>query len=242
MPTIEVFLMFTPGQRNGRGRDARGNRTNLEDPGWNWIKRNLANGYTLVVHGPSATPSVQDIRNAMNNAEVTLLVGHGVSINAVPGKFVSSAVDLSDGMIKSPDGVLVGTWNAGGGKLNVTSQEGKLTINKVTGVFTCNSTDKMPDAFNLPPGSHLITNDGGADGLTRIGTLEQGAATFVVYYAATKGDVRKAMTAAQSTFAQKGTEWDSDKGDRLSDKVGAAPVTPPFVTPPPPPMCEVKDW
>ena len=39
--------------------------------------------------------------------------------------------------------------------------------------------DEMPNAFDLAPGSHLITNDGGKDGLTRIGTLEWGAAEFV---------------------------------------------------------------
>jgi hypothetical protein len=235
MPTIEVFLMFPPGDRNGRGRNENGQRTNLEDPGWNLIGQQLRrNGYTLIVHGPSDQPSVQEIRDSMHNAEVTLLVGHGASINAVPGKFVSSAINLRDGMIRSPDGVLLGTWNATNHNLSNASAAGKLTINKVTGIFTCNSTDKMPDAFDLPPGSHLITNDGGQDGLTRIGTLEQGAADFVTGYGATKGNVRRAMHMAQLAFTQRGNDWPGDQGDRLSDKVG--------VTPPPPPMCEVKDW
>jgi len=114
---------------------------------------------------------------------------------------------------------------------------GKLTINKVTGIFTCNSTDKLPDAFDLPPGSNLITNDGGPDGLTRVGTLELGAAEFVRWYGLTKGDVRRSMSKAQFVFTQKGDVWPSDKGDKLSDRVGVKP--PP---PPPPPRCEVKDW
>ena len=91
MPTIEVFLMFPPGDRNGRGRNENGQRTNLEDPGWNLIGQQLRrNGYTLIVHGPSAQPSVQEIRDSMHNAEVTLLVGHGASINAGQSSMITA--------------------------------------------------------------------------------------------------------------------------------------------------------
>src|SRR5215470_3573767 len=233
MPTVEVFLMFKPTERNGRttkiqnGQTTKTQKTVEAGPNWQSIKAQLKQiGYTLIVNGPSAHPSVQDIQNSMHNAEATVIVGHGARTPGAGGsKFISDHITLSDGMIKSPDGVLVGKWKSDG-SLERVRTDGKLTINKVTGLFTCDSTDKLPDAFNLPPGSHLVTNDGGKDGLTRIGTLEQGAAEFVRSYALTKGNVREAMSRAQSVFAVNGQEWDSDKGDRLSDKVGADPPLP----------------
>jgi len=231
MPTIEVFLMFKPTDRNSQTKDKK--KTIEPGPSWKSIDVELRkNGYTLIVHGPDFHPSVQQIQDSMRNAEVTILVGHGASmVNSA--KFISDHIDLSDGVIVSPTGVLVAKPNANGGPAQRTPI-GKLQINKITGVFTCNSTDKMPDAFDLPPGSHLVTNDGGAEGLTRIGTLELGAAEFVRWYGLTKGDPKRAMSHAQSVFTEKGKVWPRDKGDKLSDKIGTAP--------PLPERCEVKDW
>ncbi len=82
MPTIEVFLMFKPTDRNSHTTtDDKHKKTKIIEagPAWNWIKAELAKkGYTLIVHGPSAHPSIQEIRDAMSNAEVTLrpLVGN----------------------------------------------------------------------------------------------------------------------------------------------------------------------
>jgi hypothetical protein len=190
------------------------------------------NGYTLTIHGPSIHPTVNEIEQSMKTAEVTLLVGHGSGGTDTSGpspKWISTQIKLDDGMISSPDGIFKGKWN--GGTLDNPQKEGKVAINKVTGIFTCNSTDKLPSAFNLPAGSHLITNDGGADGVTRVGTLELGAAEFVKEYARTKGDVSKAMSKAQVLFTQKGAGYNVDKGDTLSDKVGAPPPAPPTSNP-----------
>jgi hypothetical protein len=228
MPTIEVFLMFPPTARNSHNKTVGKTVVTTVEPGPNWerISGDLrSKGYTLIVHGPSFQPSVQNIQDSMQNAEVTLFVGHGVG-TTVGSKFISTKIALKDGMIKSPDGMFTGTWNAD--TLENRTPVGKLKINRVTGIFTCNSTDKLPDAFYLPPGNHLITNDGGPDGDTRIGTLELGAAEFVTWYARTEGNVRTAMSKAQFQFTLKGGGFASDKGDTLSDTVG--------------PMCEVKDW
>jgi hypothetical protein len=231
MPTIEVFLMFEPTDRNFRTKKAGKTvvKTVEAGPNWKQISDDLRKqGYTLTVHGPSYHPSVQEIQDSMQNAEVTLFVGHGVGAFAGP-KFISTKIELKDGFIRSPDGIFTGQWNAG--TLENKTPLGKLKINKVTGLFTCDSTDKLPDAFDLPPGNHLITNDGGQDGETRIGTLELGAAEFVTWYSRTKGNVGTAMSKAQFLFTVKGRGFPSDKGDTLSDQVGE-----------PPGRCEVKDW
>jgi hypothetical protein len=229
MPTIEVFLMFGPNDRNGRGK------TKEDGPDWNAIKAELANsGYTLNIntHLPFI-PTISQIQAALSNAEVVLFVGHGASAPGVHGTpFVSKQMQFTDGMIRSPDGILIGQWTAAKDGLNHARSVGKPLINKVAGLFTCNSTDEMPKAFDLAPGSHLITNDGGKDGLTRIGTLEWGAAEFVRWYGRTKGDVRNSMAMAQAVFVDKGTEWAKDKGDKLSDNIGASP---PSRTQSPPP-------
>ena len=225
MPTIEVFLMFEPSDRNTM--TTKKVTTTESGPNWTWIANHVAkSGYTLKVHGPSVHPSLKDIQDSMSTAEVTLLVGHGA---ATPGgaagpKWVTDQITLTDGMIRSPDGAYVGKWN--GSTLDGAKNTGKLTINKVTGMFTCNSTDEMPKAFDLPEGSHLVTNDGGGDGFTRIGTLELGAAEFVKEYVRKKGDVSKAMAKAQHLFIRKGRRYAGDKGDTLSEKVGAPPPPP----------------
>src|SRR5262249_21913147 len=128
-------------------------------------------------------------------------------------KFITHMLELNDGVITSPDGIFVGQW-----------KRRKAVVNKVTGLFTCNSTE-MIDAFAFPLGSHLIVNDGGDNGLTRVGTLELGAAEFVKRYGLSNGDIEGSMKTAQ----EKGRKFKGDKGDTLLQIPG-------------PERCEVKDW
>lgn len=228
MPEIEVFLMFNPRDRNSHitvDRSTRKKTTTIEDgPDWKAIGVEVGRtGYNLTVHGPGIHPTVQQIEGSMNRAEVTLLIGHGGGTEAPGPKWISNQIKLSDGLVGSPDGVFVGRWNEDRSRLEDAHNTGKLKINKVTGIFTCNSAELLPGAFDIPEGSHLVTNDGGPDGLTRIGTLEAGAAEFVRGYARTKGDVSKAMEKAQFVFTRKGFAWASDAGDALLDRIGEAP-------------------
>jgi hypothetical protein len=153
-------------------------------------------------------------------------------------KWVTDQVVLSDGTIRAADGLIVGKWT----KQQKTEQLddkkslGKLKINKVTGVFTCNSTDKLSEAFDIPSGSHLITNDGGTDGLTRVGTLEWGAFAFVQGYAETKGRVEGSMKKAQDKINDKAFgrgfndgkdhSFKDDQGDKLRDQAGVTKPQP----------------
>jgi len=221
MPKIDVFLMFDPSDRNFEIKNKK--KTVEKGPNWEAIKVELTRrSYDLTVYGPPYHPTVQDVQDSMSSAEVTLLVGHGGVTPGTPvgAKWITDQIMLNDGFIRSPDGVFSGKWN--GSTLDGAKNSGKLRINRVTGIFTCNSSDKMPGAFDLPPDSHLITNDGGPDGFTRIGTLEQGASEFVLEYVRKRGDVAKAMTKAQVRFRTNGRAYAGDKDDTLSDKVGAA--------------------
>jgi hypothetical protein len=225
MPKIVVFLMFDPSERNFEVKKKV--KTIEKGPDWKAIGIELSrNNYELVIHGPSINPSVQDLQDSLRNAEVTLLVGHGAVTPGAPAgaKWITDQIKLNDGFVRSPDGVFTGKWN--GGKLDDAKNTGKLKVNSITGLFTCNSKDKLPDAFDLAPGSHLITNDGGGDGLTRVGTLERAAAEFVLEYVRKKGNVSKAVDKAQVMFRKKGERFKGDQGDTLSDKVGVAPPPP----------------
>ena len=219
MPEIEVFLMFAPSDRNGK-KFSDGSTTTEPGPDWKAIGVQIGRtGYTLKIHGPSIHPTVNEIQESMKNAEVTLLVGHGSGSTDTSGpgpKWISDQIKLDDGMIASPNGLYQGKWN--GGTLKESTKPAKVTLTNVTGIFTCNSYTKLPDAFDQQTGSHLVTNDGGPDGMTRVGTLELGAAEFVKEYARTKGDVSRAMRKAQVLFIAKAEEWKKDKGDTLHDK------------------------
>jgi hypothetical protein len=220
MPTIEVFLTFKPDERNSLTKTiGKVKKTTIESgPDWKLIAGLVSKkGYKLIVHGPAYKPSAQEIQDSTSNAEVTLIVGHGIGTHDHGSKFITHMLELNDGMIRSPDGIFVGQW-----------KRGKAVVNKVTGIFTCNSTE-MLDVFAFPLGSHLIVNDGGDDGLTRVGTLELGAAEFVRRYALSKGNIEGSMKMAQAVFTQKGRTFKGDKGDTLFQIPG-------------PERCEVKDW
>src|SRR5260370_20233604 len=144
MAVVEGFLMFNPSDRNSL--TTRKGTTIEPGPDWEAIGVEIGrNGYTLTIHGPSIHPTVKEIEQSMKTAEVTLLVGHGSGGTDTSGpspKWISTQIKLDDGMISSPEGIFKGKWN--GGTLDNSQKEGKVAINKVTGIFTCNSTDKLP--------------------------------------------------------------------------------------------------
>jgi hypothetical protein len=168
-------------------------------------------------------PSVAALTDSLKNSEATILIGHGVG-NYVNKKWVTSQLDLTDGTVFAPSADTDGP--AG---LYVTKDDKKVSqnvrpkVNKVMGVFTCNSHDLLPKAFEIPSGDVMITNDGGVDGVTRVGTLENTGFAFVESYLGSNGKVQEALTMAQkeldrgSQDKKNGTIKGSavDKGDAL---------------------------
>jgi hypothetical protein len=226
---IDVFLMFKQTDRNTftRTRTQNGKTTVLgtdleTGPDWSHLQGAIGpKGYTVNVVGPQdppVKPSVQQVSDSLSNAEVTVFVG-SASGNINNNHFVGDQLLLDDGLIQSPDGLLKLKWSENGPTYFPATggKSAKVKVNRVTGVFTCNSDEELSKAFDVPEGSHLITNDGGADGRTRIGTLEQAAYDFIRTYALNSGNVQQAMAAAQATFRQKGTKDATDKGDTLHD-------------------------
>lgn len=212
-------------------------------PNWNALKTEaVRKGYRLNVYGPPAHPTVNEVLASLSTAEVTLFIGHGAG-TAKGTKWISNELQLSDGMIRSPDGLYQGKWNANKLTPKDATPPAKVKTNRVTGLFTCNSDTELPTAFDIPSDSELITNDGGKDGMTRVGTLEQAAYDFIRRYMSSGGKVHQAMATAQATFTRKGARFASDDdGDTLhahgpagagSPAPGAAPGASP--APPVPP-------
>ncbi len=245
MPQIDVFLTFKPTDRNTFTRtrtDPKTGRTTVlgtdleTGPSWVHLQTELkSKGYTLNVLGPQdppVFPTVDQLWHSLASSEVTVFVGHGRGDTQVP-HFVSEQLQLDDGFIQSPDGLMRAKWSADGRTITPTpgSNPVKVKINRVTAVFTCNSDQQLPEAFDVPEGSYLVTNDGGADGETRIGTLEQVAYDFIRTYAFNGGFVQGAMAAAQATMREKGKKSVKDKGDTLNYHT---PLVPPRKTQPDP--------
>lgn len=207
-PAIDVFLLFGPGDRN--------TVDNKVQPGPNWKTLTgdaKKGGYTLAVAGPAFQLSVKVISDSLTNSEATILVGHGAG--TFQGKrFVSSQIKLTDGLMLSPDGLYEVSWN-GNVFTPIKKPNSKIKTNRVTGLFTCNSHETLPQAFEVPAGDSLITNDGGSDGETRLGTLENCAFAFVKEYVRSKGDVAKSLTQAQAVMKVAGKGFAGDKGDTL---------------------------
>lgn len=211
---IDVFLAFAPGDRNTwtpKVDGKPGKPKLLPGPDWKGLVASVSKtAFKLNVTGPSYKPNVADLKASLGSSEVTILVGHGAG--SMQGqKWVSNEIKLSDGWIVSPKGLSEGTWNG-----NVftpadpAAKPVKLKTNKVTGVFTCNSHDTLPQAFDVPAGNTIVTNDGGKDGLTRVGVLEKASFAFVKEYVATKGDVGKATAKAQVEFNNSKVAGDQD--------------------------------
>jgi hypothetical protein len=211
---IDVFLVFERNQRNSY--TYKGVTTIGPGPNWLGLIAELeAKGYDLTVDGRPAAPTVQDLTESLKTAAVTVFVGHGIG-SKHGERFVATQVKLVDGLIQSSDGILKAKFSNDGKTYypdNGATWE-KIQVSNVTAVFTCNSNSELPRAFDQNPGSYLITNDGGKDGVTRIGTMEQAAYEFVRTYAST-GKPQAAVQAAQRTFDTLAKGFASDQGDTL---------------------------
>jgi hypothetical protein len=222
---INVFLMFEANQRNSF--TSHRTRTTTIEPGPNWpalVAELKGKGYDLTVDGPPSGPTVQALLDTLAAAEATVLVGHGGGSRR-GGKFVADQLKLRDGLVQSPTGILRATWNQdkSGYTPAANAAWAKPRAKAVTAIFTCNSDTELPKAFGLAVDGHLVTNDGGDDGVTRIGTLEQAAYDFIRKFVSS-GSVGDAMQAAQMTFNAKGARSTKDKGDTLHiHNVGTAP-------------------
>jgi hypothetical protein len=211
---IDVFLVFERNQRNSY--TYQGVTTIGPGPDWLGLIAELeAKGYDLTVDGPPAAPTVQDLTDSLKTAAVTVFVGHGIG-SKHGERFVATQVKLVDGLIQSSDGILKAKFSKDGKTYYPDSGATweKIQVSNVTAVFTCNSDSELPRAFEQNPGSYLVTNDGGKDGVTRIGTMEQAAYDFVRTYAST-GQPQAAVQAAQKTFDTLGKRYAADRGDTV---------------------------
>jgi hypothetical protein len=219
--TIDVFLLFTSDERNTLTTKVDGKRKVELIKGPNWaglVTVAKKAGYTLNVYGPKKEVSASTITDSFKNSVATIIVGHGAG-SIVGKKWVSNQIRLTDGMIIAPEGdstggLIVGEWQGDILTPSSSAKPVKPKINEVTGLFTCNSHDKLRDMFEIPEGSNLITNDGGADGLTRVGTLEKAAYAFVESFIK-GGNANDSATKAQKVFKASGNVYSGDKGDTL---------------------------
>lgn len=217
---IDVFLAFGKGDRNTITGTSGGKKVTkaVSGPSWGWLTGKAAKqGFRINVFGPSFQPSASAFTDSLKNSEVTILIGHGGG-NFVSKKWVSNAVDLADGMLVVPSDATLkpGLYLTKDGK--TVSQSAPPKINKVTGIFTCNSHDVLPKAFEIPSGDVMITNDGGADGLTRVGTLENTGFAFVEAYVNSNGNVGDSVKYAQRTMDQGSMDTtDKDLGHITGD-------------------------
>jgi hypothetical protein len=74
-----------------------------------------------------------------------------------------------------------------------TGEATPVSSTRVVGLF-CNSTDVLSSGF---PNQTVVSNDGGPDGLTTVGTLQQSAFGFVGPYVDTGGNVNAAVATGQ---------------------------------------------
>lgn len=189
---IDVFIAMPPnGQQDYRtvnGRPAG----NYPPPDWGKLQENAAKaGYTVNVHQLSeSTPEA--VANSFKNAELTVIVGHGIDLDPQnPNKFTADAAAISGGLV-SVGGIQPAT--AQGGLMIATGEATPVSGTGVVGLFTCNSTDVLSSGF---PNQTVVSNDGGSDGLTTVGTLQQSAFGFVGTYVDTGGNVNAAAATGQ---------------------------------------------
>jgi hypothetical protein len=222
---IDVFLAFQKSDRNTVTIKSGGKTTTTigTGPEWHWLRNKaLKQGFQLNVNGPPYTPSAATFTDSLKNSEATILIGHGAG-TVVAKKWISSQLDLSDGRVFAPsaDGdPAAGLYLTQGDK---TVNQSRPKTNRVTAVFTCNSHDLLPKAFEIPEGDVMITNDGGDDGLTRVGTLENTGFAFVEAYIDSNGKIQESVNMAQREMNQGSRDKDNgrikgdphDAGDRL---------------------------
>ena len=211
---INVFYTATGNFRNFV-TNAAGKVTRAPGPNWNNLKSAASkSGFNVSIHsGESFTAS--DIASSTKNALVTLIIGHGAQDRALSGeagakKWVSTHLVIKNEAI-TPSGVV-----------NLTDGSTSAPLPEVSGtlcLLTCNSSDRLGNSFSMLSGSTLVTNDGGRDGLTSIGTLEQ-AAFAMISVIVSGGSMEEAVRAGQAVID--GSNIPHDQGDRLKkSKQGA---------------------
>jgi RHS repeat-associated protein len=203
---IDVFLNFPPSERNTwNGRVQSG-------PNWSGLQASAArSGFDVNVHAAGSF-TIQDVATSVNTAEATVVIGHGRGYN--------DAVPLGDGSyarrhvtthIEAPGGQIneFGVVPTANGQ--ATGPAGpKPTANAATCLLLCNSADKLPNAFSIKAGSALVVNTGRADGLTRVGTLEQAGFALVGTYVRTGGNVQRSTASGQRVITNSPVKSDQD--------------------------------
>jgi hypothetical protein len=212
--TIDIFLTFKPTDREYR--DYGNRRVYDKSPDYEGLKeRGRKAGFNVVVHDLSGSTTTA-VTNSLQTAEITSIVGHG-SGPTMGGRFTAVAVSLNGGEI-GPGGVRTTTADARGTVTPVGPKtDPPVDNNTVTGLFTCNSADQLPKAFdtaNLFTNQSMVVNTGGNNGLTSVGTLENANYAFVDTYIKTNGDVKTSVAAAQRVVAAS-TLPDNRDGDKI---------------------------
>ena len=212
--TIDIFLTFKPTDREYT--KTRKGRVYDKGPDYDGLQeRGRKAGFNVVVHDLSGSTTTA-VTNSLQTAEVTSIVGHG-SGPTMGGKFTAVAVSLNGGEI-GPGGVRTTTTNASGTITPVGPKTNPPVDNNiVTGLFTCNSADQLPKAFdtaNLLTNQSMVVNTGGNNGLTTVGTLENANYAFVDTYIKTNGNVQTSAAAAQRVV-DASTLPDNRDGDKI---------------------------
>lgn len=152
--------------------------------------------------------NIKDLVSSFRDSSATVVVGHGLSQTFTSGKFVSEAFNPPGGGQLNSAGAFFVNPNQS------VTQLGKPSVTGTACLLTCNSNDSLVQGLNLEPGASAVVNDGGTDGLTRIGTLEAAGAAFVESLIANPGDLSRATANAQRAFDRRAND-PRDRGDRL---------------------------
>ncbi|MBN8733917.1 MAG: RHS repeat-associated core domain-containing protein [Acidobacteria bacterium] len=207
----ERINIFYTVSGNFRNYVQRGN-TRVTTPGPDWAKLQSSaakKGFEVLLH-KGGTFSAGDIANSTKNAFATVIIGHGnmdPNLRAGAGSnkgWVSTHLEVKGEAI-TPNGV-------------VSMKDGSATgpspgVTNTLCLLTCNSSDRLGGAFSMAVGSTVVTNDGGRDGLTNIGTLE--VAGFNIVNGLVAGQsVDQAVQTGQTALNQ--STLPNDQGDKLN--------------------------
>ena len=220
---IDVFIAIPPDKQQDY-KIVNGVRQEIATPNWSKLQENAAKaGYTVNVHQLSeSTPEA--IASSLKSAELTVIVGHGIDLNPKnPTKFTAEGVAIS-GALVSVGGIQPATVDSSG-NIIATGEATPVSGTSTVGLFTCNSTDVMAGAFG---NQTVVSNDGGTDGLTTVGALQQSAFGLVGTYVDTGGNLEDAVKTGQRVIdnaanrvvnerAPDGSEA-TNKGDKLHTK------------------------
>lgn len=191
---IDVFIAIPPDRQQDYKTENGRPAGNYPLPDWATLKTNAEKaGYTVNVHQlGESTP--KDVAASLKTAELTVIVGHGVDmVPENPTKFTADVVALNGGVIG-----VAGIQPARVDENNdiiATGEATPISGSGTVGLFNCNSTDVL--SANGFANQNVVSNDGGPDGLTTVGTLQQAAFGFVGTYVDTGGDLEKAKETGQ---------------------------------------------